>query len=401
VGGQDYRQNCAQAEAQLESIGFTFGFDIRSYQRQAIEAVEGAIRTGKRSALVAMAATVQGMARRILGNPDNVPPVDTYDCIVVDECHRGYLLDREMSDTELMFRDQGEYISVYRRVLDHFDAVKVGLTATPALHTTQIFGDPVFVYTYREAVLDGVLVDHEPPIVITTQLSREGIGYMPGEQVMVYAPETGQVDLFHTPDDLNFDVTEFNRKVITEPFNRVVVEALAERIQAVWPRQDADLLRHGQARTARLPPFAGRVHAPPSRRLPQRNGRAHHRQHRPAAENDPPLQKRCVPHDCRHRGPVNHGHRRAAPRESRVPSHGVPVRADEGPRHPPLRQDRQGSRATITGEHAAKVAKLPPIHEDPFDRILVAQASVEPMILLTNDDVLRDYGSLASCPTDN
>ena len=29
----------------------------------------------------------------------DVPPVDQYDCIVVDECHRGYLLDREMSDT--------------------------------------------------------------------------------------------------------------------------------------------------------------------------------------------------------------------------------------------------------------------------------------------------------------
>lgn len=50
----------------------------------------------------------------------------------------------------------------------------------------------------------------------------------------------------------------------------------------------------------------------------------------------------------------------------------------------------------ITGEHAAKVAKLAPIHKDPFDRILVAQASVEPMILLTNDDTLRDYGSLVT-----
>lgn len=50
----------------------------------------------------------------------------------------------------------------------------------------------------------------------------------------------------------------------------------------------------------------------------------------------------------------------------------------------------------VTGEHAAKVAKLPPIHKDPFDRILVAQASVEPMILLTNDETLRDYGSLVT-----
>ena len=44
-------------------------------------------------------------------------PVDRYDCIVVDECHRGYLLDRELSDTELSFRND-DYISKYRRVLD-------------------------------------------------------------------------------------------------------------------------------------------------------------------------------------------------------------------------------------------------------------------------------------------
>jgi prevent-host-death family protein len=47
----------------------------------------------------------------------------------------------------------------------------------------------------------------------------------------------------------------------------------------------------------------------------------------------------------------------------------------------------------ITGEHAAKVALLPPSHKDPFDRLLVAQASVEPMLLLTNDEALRGYGS--------
>jgi type I restriction enzyme R subunit len=91
------------------------------------------------------------------------PAVDQYDCIVVDECHRGYLLDRELSDTELGFRSFDDYISKYRRVLDYFDAVKIGLTATPALHTTQIFGAPIYTYGYREAVIDGYLVDHEPP----------------------------------------------------------------------------------------------------------------------------------------------------------------------------------------------------------------------------------------------
>lgn len=47
----------------------------------------------------------------------------------------------------------------------------------------------------------------------------------------------------------------------------------------------------------------------------------------------------------------------------------------------------------ITGIHAAKVAKLPPLHKDPFDRMLVAQALCEPMILYTNDEVMGPYGS--------
>ena len=50
----------------------------------------------------------------------------------------------------------------------------------------------------------------------------------------------------------------------------------------------------------------------------------------------------------------------------------------------------------ITGEHAAKVAELPRHHDDPFDRILVAQAAVEPMVLLTNDQALRDYGPIVT-----
>ena len=47
----------------------------------------------------------------------------------------------------------------------------------------------------------------------------------------------------------------------------------------------------------------------------------------------------------------------------------------------------------ILGEHAAKVVELPPLHKDPFDRLLLAQACVEPMILLTDDPTLGAYGN--------
>jgi PIN domain nuclease of toxin-antitoxin system len=45
----------------------------------------------------------------------------------------------------------------------------------------------------------------------------------------------------------------------------------------------------------------------------------------------------------------------------------------------------------VEGSHAVAVASLPPIHKDPFDRILIAQAMVEGITLLTDDAVVAQY----------
>ena len=47
----------------------------------------------------------------------------------------------------------------------------------------------------------------------------------------------------------------------------------------------------------------------------------------------------------------------------------------------------------VTGRHAAAVMTLSPHHKDPFDRLLVAQATIEGMRLLTSDRLLVQYGS--------
>jgi PIN domain nuclease of toxin-antitoxin system len=44
-----------------------------------------------------------------------------------------------------------------------------------------------------------------------------------------------------------------------------------------------------------------------------------------------------------------------------------------------------------TGEYAVTVDGLPPIHRDPFDRLLVAQAMVEGITLLTSDALVAQY----------
>ena len=48
-------------------------------------------------------ATIQSMVQRVLDSDASPPTVDEYDCVIVDECHRGYGLDAEMSELELTF----------------------------------------------------------------------------------------------------------------------------------------------------------------------------------------------------------------------------------------------------------------------------------------------------------
>ena len=177
-------------------------------------------------------ATVQGMVKRLLYNDEErQPSVTDYDLIVIDEAHRGYLLDKEMGEDELLYRDQLDYQSKYRMVIEYFDAVKIAVTATPALHTTQIFGKPVFKYTYREAVIEGYLVDYDAPHKIKTQFNTEGIKYSKGETLALYDPVTHEITNSEVlQDEMNFDVEKFNKQIITPSFNRTVLEEIARDI---------------------------------------------------------------------------------------------------------------------------------------------------------------------------
>jgi type I restriction enzyme, R subunit len=216
-------------ETRLENLQtFSDIFDLKELKDRAID-----------SDTKVHIATVQSFVKRLFYRSDETQSLtaDEYDCIIVDECHRGYLLDRELSETELIYRDFLDYISKYRRVLDYFDAVKIGLTATPALHTTQIFGEPVFTYSYREAVIDGWLIDYEPPKRIVTKLSEDGMVWNAGEAMEFFDPKTGQLDLVHAPDEVKLEVEQFNRRVVTEEFNRVVCETLAREIDPSSPEK--------------------------------------------------------------------------------------------------------------------------------------------------------------------
>ncbi len=173
-------------------------------------------------------STVQGLLKRtvLADSPDLMP--GAFDLIIVDEAHRGYILDREMTEEEILYDNQEDYMSKYKQVIEYFDAVKIALTATPALHTTQIFGEPVFTYSYREAVIDGWLVDHDPPYIIDTDFIQNKAKFKKGETLALYDPNTNELlNGSVLEDELDFEVAEFNRKIVLPDNTRKVLEEIS------------------------------------------------------------------------------------------------------------------------------------------------------------------------------
>ena len=173
-------------------------------------------------------STVQGLLKRTIlaEKPDLMP--GAFDLIIVDEAHRGYILDREMTEEEILYDNQDDYMSKYKQVIEYFDAVKVALTATPALHTTEIFGEPVYTYSYREAVIDGWLVDHDPPYLINTDFIENDAQFKKGETLAQYDPNTNELlNGAVLDDEMDFDVSEFNRKIVLPDHTRKVLEEVS------------------------------------------------------------------------------------------------------------------------------------------------------------------------------
>ena len=139
-------------------------------------------------------------------------PIHTFDLIIADECHRGYTA----KDT-----------AIWRKTLDYFDAIKIGLTATPALHTTAYFNKPVYRYTTEEAVLDGYLVDYDP-VIISSNVLMNGAFLKEGEQVGVIDTQTGKETYDELEDERKFESEEIERKITSPDTNKKIIEELAK-----------------------------------------------------------------------------------------------------------------------------------------------------------------------------
>ena len=134
-------------------------------------------------------------------------PIHAFDVVIADECHRGY------STAEL---------SVWRNTLEHFDAIKIGLTATPAAHTKAYFRDVVYRYEYERAVREGFLVDYDA-VRIQSNVRLKGLFLQEGEQVGVIDTTSGAESMDELEDERAFASTEIEQQITAPDSNRKII----------------------------------------------------------------------------------------------------------------------------------------------------------------------------------
>src|SRR6266536_487442 len=139
-------------------------------------------------------------------------PIHAFDVIIADECHRGYT---------------AQEMSIWRETINHFDAIKIGLTATPAAHTTALFGPPVFRYTVEQRILDGYLVDYEP-VAIKSHVRMNGVFLKEGETVERVDTDTGQKALDQLEDEREHPAADVERSITAPDSNRKIIEDVAK-----------------------------------------------------------------------------------------------------------------------------------------------------------------------------
>ncbi len=138
-------------------------------------------------------------------------PIHAFDIIIADECHRGYTTQE---------------LSIWREVITHFDAVKIGLTATPAVHTVALFGEPVFRYSVEQGIKDGYLVDYDT-VIVRSNIRVEGVFLKEGEKVGRIDTETGEETYDQLEDERAFPSGEVERRVTAPDSNMKIIKEIA------------------------------------------------------------------------------------------------------------------------------------------------------------------------------
>jgi type I restriction enzyme, R subunit len=134
-------------------------------------------------------------------------PSHAFDVIIADECHRGYT---------------AQELAVWRETLEHCDAIKIGLTATPASHTTTYFRNVVFRYEYLRAVREGYLVGYDL-VPVKSGVLMQGAFLKEGELVGVVDTRSGAEKMDYLEDERTFDAPAIEKSITVPDTNRKIL----------------------------------------------------------------------------------------------------------------------------------------------------------------------------------
>ena len=147
--------------------------------------------------------------REVTYNP--AMPPETFDFVIVDECHRSIYGD-------------------WRQVLEYFDAFTIGLTATPSVHTLGYFQkNLVAEYPYERSVVDGVNVPFEV-FRIRTEIGERGGRIEKGFTVPRRDRHTRRQRYEELSDDLIYAPSELDRSVIAPNQIRLILETYRDTL---------------------------------------------------------------------------------------------------------------------------------------------------------------------------
>ncbi len=157
-------------------------------------------------------------------------PVESYDVIVVDECHRSIY-------------------GVWRQVLEYFDAFLVGLTATPGIQTFAFFEQNLVTeYGHAEAVADRVNVDFDV-FRIRTEIT-EGGSTVPAGFVTGFRDRLTRSERLERIDaEVDCDAAELDRRVVATDQIRTITATLRNSLPTMFPDRE----RHTNGRLRHIP----------------------------------------------------------------------------------------------------------------------------------------------------
>ena len=139
-------------------------------------------------------------------------PVETFDFIIIDECHRSIY-------------------NLWKQVLDYFDASLIGLTATPDKRTFGFFNENIVAeYTYEQSVADGVNVGYDV-YTIETEITRKGAELKAREWVDHRDRQTRKRRWAETEDDTAYTGQELDRSVVNPSQIRQVIQAMKTAVE--------------------------------------------------------------------------------------------------------------------------------------------------------------------------